>query len=208
VTAGPPQQGGKALVFNQRENTMNKQIFAALAALALSAGASAQGYGVISVGTARLNLDCSGATTCDKSDTAYKLIGGYKFSPNLAGEIGYFNFGKAKASDAVTRAEISNTAFGGGIAFHQDLSPDWNFVARLGLAQVKTKISGSIVGLGSGSDSDNNTSLYGGLGVGYKISKTVSLDAAWDFSKSKYNKNGADESGNINVFSLGVSFWF
>jgi OOP family OmpA-OmpF porin len=187
---------------------MNTKLLTALAALTLSAAASAQTYGVASVGIARVDVDCTGAASCDKSDTGFKLMGGYKFTPNVAAEIGYFDFGKAKASGSGVNAELKNSAFGGGVAYHLDLAPSWNAVGRLGLAQVKTKISGTVSGLGSASDSDNNTALYAGLGVGYKLSKTLSIDGAWDLSKSKYNKNGVDESGNINMFSVGVTFGF
>lgn len=187
---------------------MKTKLLTALAALTLSAAASAQPYGVVSAGVARVDVDCSGTATCDKSDTGFKLMGGYKFMPNLAAEIGYFDFGKVRASAPGINAELKNSAFGGGVAYHLDLAPSWNAVGRLGLAQVKTKISGTVAGLGSASDTDNNTALYAGLGVGYKISKTLSVDGAWDLSKSKYNKNGVDESGNINMFSVGLTFGF
>jgi OmpA-OmpF porin, OOP family len=191
---------------------MKTQLLTALAALTLSTAASAQFYGVVSAGVSRLDVDCTGASNCDKTDTGFKLLGGYKFMPNLAAEVGYFDFGKAKATfqDPVLgpiNADIKNTAFGGGVAYHVDLAPNWNAVGRLGLAQVKTKLGASALG-SSGSDSDNNTALYAGLGVGYKVAKNVSIDGAWDFSRSKYNKNGVDESGNINVFSVGVTFGF
>lgn len=187
---------------------MKCQILVATALLGFAAAASAQTYAVASVGSATLNVDCTGAATCDKSDTAVKLIFGYKFNPNLAVELGYFDFGKARASGSGVSAEIGNTAVGLGLAYHQEMAPNWNFVARLGAAQMKTKITGAIVGLGSGSDSDNNMTAYGGLGIGYMFSKSVSLGAAWDFSKSKYNKNGVDESGNINAYGLNLMFEF
>ena len=187
---------------------MNTQILAALAALTFSAGASAQGYGAVSVGIARLNVDCSGTSSCDKSDTAFKLLGGYKFIPSVALEVGYFNFGKATAAASGVNVGIKNAGFGVGAAFHQDLGSDWNAVARLGIAQIRTKIDASVSGAGAGSDTDSNAALYGGLGVGYKLTKTTSIDVVWDFSKSKYNKNGLDESGSINAFSAGVTFAF
>ena len=187
---------------------MKRHLLTGLAVLAFSAAASAQSYGVVSVGSSKLNLDCSGATVCDTSGVGVKLLGGYKFTPNLAAELGYFNFGKAKAADSGISLDVTNTAFGAGLAYHQDFAPDWNFVARLGVAAVKTRVDAVVAGLGAASDSDNNTALYGGLGVGYKLSKTMSLDAAWDFSKSKYNKNGVDTSGNINMFSVGATFGF
>ena len=187
---------------------MKTQLLTALAALTLSTAASAQFYGVVSAGVSRVDVDCTGASNCDKTDTGFKLLGGYKFMPNLAAEVGYFDFGKATASGGGVSAEIKNNAFGGGVAYHLDLTPTWNAVGRIGVAQVKTKLSGTVAGVGSASDDDKNTALYAGLGVGYKVAKNVSIDGAWDFSRSKYNKNGVDESGNINVFSVGVTFGF
>jgi OOP family OmpA-OmpF porin len=179
---------------------MKKQLIAAAAATLLCSGAFAQGYVSASVGTARLSADCSGTTSCDKSDTGFKLLGGYKFAPNLGAELVYFDFGKATASDGIATVEIRNSAVGAGVAFMQDIAPSWNFVGRLGLASVKTKITA----LGS----DSNIALYGGLGVGYKITPAVSVDAAWDFSKSKFDKNGVSDSGSINMFSIGLTVGF
>lgn len=187
---------------------MKTQLLTAIAALTLSTAASAQFYGVASAGLTRLDVDCTGTSSCDKSDTGIKLLGGYKFMPNLAAEIGYFDYGKSKAAAPGITGDIKNSAFGGGVAYHLDVAPNWVGVGRLGLAQVKTKISGTVAGLGSASDSDTNTALYGGLGVGYKLNRNLSIDGAWDFSKSKYDKNGASTSGNINMFSAGVTYAF
>lgn len=187
---------------------MKKHSLIGLAALAICTAAAAQPYAVVSAGSARMNVDCTGVASCDKSDTAFKLLGGYRFAPTWAVEFGYFDFGKARAADAGVALEITNSALGVGVAFHQDLGTDWNAVARLGAARVKTKISGSVSGLGSASDSDNNVAAYGGLGVGYKLSPKVSLDLAWDFTRSQFKKDGLDETGNLNAVSLGLTFSF
>ena len=158
---------------------------------------------MISAGTSRHDVDCEGAATCDKSGTAFKLLGGYKFRPNLALEGGYMSFGKSKFADSGASLNLTVSGFGVGGAFHQDLAKDWNFVARLGLAQMKTKADATL-GTASGSDSESNAQLYGGLGLGYKLNKQVSIDAAWDFSKGEY----ANQKGNVNAFSLGLTFDF
>src|SRR5262245_32793760 len=87
------------------------------ALLVASAAASAQGYAVLSAGASQLDLDCAGASTCDKSGTSFKLLGGYSFAPNMAAEFGYFDFGKARAADSGASLDVKTTAFGGGIAF-------------------------------------------------------------------------------------------
>jgi OmpA-OmpF porin, OOP family len=186
---------------------MKKLALVALATLAFSAAASAQVYAVVSAGVSQHDVDCSGTTSCDKSGTAFKIMGGYKFMPNLAGEVGYMDFGKTKVSVGSTNLDINVSGFGAGVAFHGDFSPNWVGVARLGLAQVETKLTASVPGA-SASDSDDNANVYGGLSIGYRVSKSVSIDAAWDFTRGKYNKNGLDESGNVNAFSLGMTFSF
>jgi opacity protein-like surface antigen len=72
---------------------------------------------------------------------------------------------------------------------------------------VKTKLSASLSGV-SASDSDDNANLYGGLSIGYRVTKNVTVDAAWDFTRGKYERNGLDESASVNAFSLGMTFWF
>lgn len=188
---------------------MKKQFFVLAGALALSMSASAQQmYGTIGVGQGHTNLDCSGTTTCDRTGSAVKVMGGYKFAPGIAGEIGYMSFGKAKATEPSGSGEITNSGFGGGVAFMGDLSPNWTGTARLGLLMMKTKISGTVTGLGSGSDSDTNPQLYVGLGLGYKVSKDVSIDGYADFSRGKYDENGASTKGNVRALGVGVTFAF
>jgi OmpA-OmpF porin, OOP family len=188
---------------------MKKQILVALAAMALSSLASAQTYGVVSFGGSKVAIDCEGAEKCDESGTSFKLLGGYKFSPNVALEGGYMSFGKAKFADAGDTGSVSVGGFGIGGAFHQELSPNWMFVARAGLGFMTTKLAANVAGVGSGSTSDNNVAVYGGLGLGYKINKQMSIDASWDFSKGKYNKDGFDlGSANVNAYSIGMTFAF
>jgi OmpA-OmpF porin, OOP family len=187
---------------------MKRNSLIAVAALAFSAAASAQTYGVVSAGASRHSIDCAGATTCDRSGSAFKLLGGYKFTSQVAGEAGYFDYGKSNVSGGSASLGVKVNGFGAGVAFHGDFSPNWTGVARLGIAQLKTKLDASMAGVGFLSDSDNNVALYGGLGVGYRISKMVTIDGAWDFTRGKYDKNGLSESGGVNAFSLGVTFSF
>ncbi len=181
--------------------------WAAVAALSLSTAASAQGYLGASIGQTHLNADCSGTLTCDTSDTGFKAFGGYKFHPNMALELNYLNFGKAKASALVggttVNAEIKTTGIGAGVAFMGEFAPSWLGTARVGVARVKTEITGSMSGLFA-SDSESSTQAYFGLGVGYAMTKNVSLDLSADFSRSHY----AGESSNVRMVGLGLTASF
>ena len=182
----------------------NKKIAAAVAALLVSGVAVAGPYVVGSVGVASWDVDCEGAANCDKTDVGFKLLGGYKFASNLAVEAGYFNFGKARISDSGLSADFKAVAFGAGLAVHTDISPQWNAVARLGVASVRTTLDASLAGYGSASDEQSSTQAYAGLGVGYLLTPALSLDAALDFTNAKFE----GEKGNISKFSLGLTYSF
>src|SRR4051812_44677191 len=64
---------------------MKKILLTALIAMAGSVGAHAEGiYVGVAAGGTNLDLDCAGAPSCDKSDTGFKLFGGYKLTENIA----------------------------------------------------------------------------------------------------------------------------
>jgi opacity protein-like surface antigen len=189
----------------RKDFIMNKRLLVAAATLALAGTASAQNYLVLSAGSSDHDLGCGGATVCDESGTAFKLLGGHKFSPNFALEGGYMSYGKRKASDSGLGISLNTTidGFGIGGAFHHDFTPQWNFVARLGLAQMKAKAKATVGGA-TGSDSDSSAQLYAGLGVGYRLSKQMSIDAAWDTSRAKITGEKLD----VSAISLGLTFSF
>lgn len=173
----------------------------------LSSAAFAQGYVGLGVGPGKLDFDCADATTCDTTSTGWKLFGGYKFSPNWGVEVNYFDFGKAVASldtgEGILSGEVKGTGLGAGVALFAPFAPDWSGVARLGIASTKAKVSGTFAGT-SATDSETSTNAYYGLGLGYAVSKNVSVDAAIDFSKIKY----AGESVKTRLFSVGLTYSF
>lgn len=181
---------------------MKKIVLALATVTSLFAGSAfAEGiYVGAAIGQGHTNLDCSGAPTCKRNDTGFKLYGGYKFMPNLSGELTYFDFGKAKAGDATTTLDLRSSAVGLGVAFGGEFAPQWSGVARLGVASVRMKGDATSGGL-SGSTSESSTQAYAGLGVGYAIDKTLNVTADLDFTRGKI----AGETGNLRLVSIGVN---
>ena len=175
----------------------------ALTTSLLSGTAFAQAYVGAAVGSVKADIDCAGTISCDNSSSGFKLIGGYKFTPNIAAELSYFDFGKAKARvnlPPVADLEMTAKAFALGVAFSGNFNPSFYGVARLGVANVKAEVA--IVG--AGSDSATKTHPYFGLGVGYRLSKALSVDLAADFSKAEY----AGEQANLRMLSVGLNYAF
>jgi OmpA-OmpF porin, OOP family len=184
------------------------QAIVAAIALMAAASAQAQGYAGINVGGSRINVDCAGLTSCDKSDTGFKLYGGYDFGGGLAGEVVYFGWGKVKATGdfgggLTGSGSLKADGFGAGVAYFFPVSPDWMPVVRAGIVRNTGKIDISTT-LGSASDKQNSTTGYFGLGIGYKISPNLFVTGEWDFSRVKYDIEKAD----TNLLSLGLRFKF
>ena len=120
----------------------------ALAAATLMA--QAQPYVTGSIGMTRASDDCEGTRNCDKTDVGFKVLGGYKLSPNLGIEGGYYNLGKISATVPVgfanVAAEIKTTGLGVGVAMFGDVAPQANVFGRLAIASLKTKVSASYAG--------------------------------------------------------------
>jgi OOP family OmpA-OmpF porin len=53
------------------------------------AGSEAGWYVGASLGQSQVDVDCSGTTTCDDKDSAWKIFGGYQFNRNFSVELGY-----------------------------------------------------------------------------------------------------------------------
>lgn len=187
---------------------MNKHAIV-LAALIAAASAQAQTqapepvYMTTAAGASHMNLDCTGATSCDASDVGAKLVGGYQFGNGLSLELGYIAFGKFRAADGALGLTVKPTAFLLGGAYALPLSTDWGLNLRLGAAHVKTKIS-AVAGSLSGKDSESKVKVYAGVGLNYAVSKTVKIELGADSTQAEY----AGEKGSIRLISLGATFSF
>jgi OOP family OmpA-OmpF porin len=160
----------------------------------LAGVAQASPYVTGSLGTSTVDA-CDGVDDCDDGSTGFKILGGYKFNPNIAVEAGYFSFGKASAGGETLKA----TGLGIGGAFHYDTGSDFVVFGRLGVADMKAKNE-----FGSESFSDSSSQLYGGIGLGYKLSATTTIDASYDFSKIEI----VEDEFDVNMFSVGLTFSF
>ena len=132
-----------------------KKVMLALAALVCSAAAvQANPYAGVAAGLSHIDINCEGARTCEDRGTGFKVYGGYQFTPNVAGELVYLNFGTVHVADPGVSLDLKVHGFGGGVAFHVPLATQWNLLARLGVVSIRTKADASVTGTGSGSASE------------------------------------------------------
>lgn len=188
-----------------------------LAAAALALPASAQrvdasnAYLGVSLGQAKYGDVCSGLSgfTCDDKDTAFRIFGGYQFTPNLAVELGYADLGSAAFRGTSGGVAITGneefTAFDLVGVASWPIGTAFYVYGKLGLyhGEVTATAVGTLGGVSSrGSASDSGTDFTFGLGAGFDVSRNVGLRLEWQ----RYN--GFSDADNLDVFSLGLLYRF
>ena len=183
---------------------MKKIISAALLTLAVG-GASAQAYVGGSFGLAKVALDCTGASSCDDTDTGYKAYVGYTDPAwkHFSVEAGYIDFGKARASDPSLSLEIKAKALFLAAALRGDFTANFGGSARLGFANVKTTCRATLGSL-AGEVSETSVTALFGVGLDYAFTKNLKAVASADFSQGEC----AGDSGTVSLLSIGAQYNF
>jgi OOP family OmpA-OmpF porin len=191
---------------------MKKVIFAALLAAGfISAPVFAQQskaswYAGGSFGQSKANDACDGASelgfSCDDSDTAWKIIGGYQVNRNFALELGYTDLGEVSASGGGLNASIESSAWelvGLGIL---PLANRFSLFGKAGLFRSESDLNIS----GIANESETNTGLTFGVGAMFDVTSNVSVRAEWQ----RYQDVGGGDTGeaDVDVMSVGALFRF
>jgi OOP family OmpA-OmpF porin len=186
---------------------MFKKILLATAMMALMGGASAEMTSFrigAAVGSARLDFDCSGATSCDKSDTSYKIYGDYRLNDMWSVEAGYMKLSQLKATLGADDLKIKATAPYLALAARSNIMQDLDGVVRLGLARVRTESSVLVSGV-TAEQAQIKVKPYLGLGLEYSIMPNLQAVVGADFTQGE-----ADDmtTGTIRFLSVGVQYGF
>jgi OmpA-OmpF porin, OOP family len=182
-------------------------IFTLLVGSFISTAALAQTYVGITGGASRLD-DCNSSfDSCDKAAFGLKVYGGYKFTPNIALEAAYADLGKFNASGPSGSFSGSTklSAFSVGGAFFYELVPNVTAIARLGLASGKVKLVADIPSKNfSTSDTENKINPYLGVGLGYSLTPSWSINGTLDLNRMKFD----GITKNTFMLGAGISYGF
>ena len=118
----------------------------------------------------------------DDTDTAFRVYGGYTFSPLLTAEVGYLDLGEYRGEvpgiggPATTRVDLDGFTL--GMRPQLALNQHWYAQAQVGLflwdsdAVIDTS-------LGSVRESDDGEDLYYGLGIGRDLGSAWQVSGEW-----------------------------
>ena len=145
-----------------------------------------------------------GFDSCDDKKTAWKIFGGYQFTPNFAVDAGYTKLGKFTASFGPETEEAKVTAWEASLLAGAPLVGGLSIFGRLGLYRASVEDVDNLFGTFK---HDNNDFTYG-LGLGYDVTRNLGVRAEWQ----RYNKVGGGETAlgagvgqKSDVDVLGVS---
>ncbi|HEX5372563.1 MAG TPA: outer membrane beta-barrel protein [Aquabacterium sp.] len=163
-----------------------KKILSAVALAAACGVASAQGYAGALIGMTEYTEDCPVA--CDKSDTGFKIYGGYEVMPNLSVEVAYTDFGTLKFNAG---GSIEGYAVSAVAAYRYAFTNELSGVGRLGLGYFSQNGKGIPT-------EDDEFGLYAGLGIEYAINADFKVVGAFDLAKD----------GDVHIFGIGAQMGF
>ena len=178
--------------------TLQKTLLALAAGSLLSMGAQAAvsygngytGQPYVGVKVGQFDLDVDGA---DKP-TAYGVYGGYNFDPNFGIEAEYVGSDDADYYNG----DIDAKSYGAYGTYRYQF-PNTGLYAKGKLGVAKTEIEGNylVKDAERKSISQSDTSLAGGVGLGYSVNPNFSVEA-------EYDKLGSD----VDLMTVGAQLKF
>ena len=146
----------------------------------------------------------------DKTDVFQNVRFGWRWNGLVGAEIGYAYLGKAKDVQDFTSESAKARAAQLGVTAKYNFFENWYVTGHGGYLRSRT--TGAVtVGDVSASEKSWNNGWYAGAGVGYDVTKNVSLALNYDNYHVKYGREGASapqENTNVAAYSASVEYRF
>lgn len=192
-------------------------VFGAFSLAAGPLAAHAQGwYGGVGFGQSKADVECEPeyealladiSCSADDSGSAWKLFGGFKFSPNAAIEFSYIDLGEftIKGTDSFfgsTRFSVEPTGFNIAGVGSVPVSSNFSLLGKIGLFlwDIDTRLGTSI---GSASESDSGTDLMFGVGAAFEFTKGTALRVEWERFSDVGDEDTTGES-DVDLLSASI----
>jgi OOP family OmpA-OmpF porin len=180
----------------------------AFAGLALPATVRAQTNVCQAAGGSKFEIDCSGATSCDKTSGAYKLVAGVQANDNLAFEMAYHVQGASRFSGVDPSAgNVSGEYRGRGIGLFGVVVAPYGrragLFGKLGIVNTRVELKAQSAS-GEASRAERHTNVAWGVGAGYDL--TDSISTRLEFERARVKFLGA--RNDVDMVTLAVLYRF
>lgn len=185
-------------------------------AMALSNPASAgffdftlRPYLGVSAGQSKADIACPAGTSCDDSDTAWKVYGGLEVNEFISMQAGYIDLGKVGYSGTKTGSRKTDGMLLQIVGTYA-LNPSFSLMAIGGMNILNTEVNGSVAGTPNGNSGDTDIVWSAGLGGQYNFTQSLGLRMEWEryFKTGSPSANGGTGEANVDLLSAGLVYKF
>ena len=189
---------------------LNKIAVATLILGVMATPAMADGfYGALDFGQAKGKDTCTGAAEigvvgCKDTSSAYRIGGGYQYTPMWGAEISYGDYGSASLGSfmGIPLGDWETSGFQiSGIGTFP-LGAGFDLIGKLGIARTKLDLKTFI-----GTYTDTSTKLAAGIGAQYNVSNSVAIRAQYE-DLGKVGDDATTGKSKITLLTAGVVFKF
>lgn len=138
------------------------------------------------------------------TETAWNLAYGQAVDPNWGYELGYMHFGDVSRAPPGQQSSnfYSHALYAAGVA-STPLNKATHAYAKVGLALIESKGSGSAATLGSAVGTRSDTNLIGGIGLDYRFSPQVSGNIEYQYFGDAYRS-----LVTLSAWTVGLRYGF
>jgi OmpA-OmpF porin, OOP family len=161
-----------------------------------------------SIGQSKADDFCTGVpggVSCEDTDTALRVLGGYQFNKHLGLEVGYHQLGEVSVSALGLFAKVESKAWELLAVGTLPVADRFALYGKVGVYRGETEAATNVPGFAA-SMSETNTDLTFGIGLRFDITGNLGVRAEWQ----KYQDMGGGNIGeaDIDVMSIGLLYRF
>lgn len=185
-----------------------KKLLSAVLLTALSTTAMAEGrFFSVDIGQSTAKDTCASlGAACTDSGTAYRIGGGYQFTPNLGVEASYGIMASAKASGVFGSAEYKPRSMQVSGTGKFPISGPFSLIGKVGLVRTTVDLSASN---SFGSYSPSATTFNLGWGVGGQVDLADGLALRAQFEDlGEIGDANTTGTAKLTLLSLGITMNF
>jgi OOP family OmpA-OmpF porin len=133
---------------------------------------------------------------------------GWRWNGLVGPEVGYTFLGRPRDISNGSDAKIKSEAAILGVNGKYDFYGNWFVTAHGGYLRSRTKTEDALVDGGSINHDSMSNGWYAGAGVGYDVTKNVSVGINYDNYHVKYDLGDAGTKSNIAAYTATVQYSF
>ena len=175
-----------------------------LIATCVSVQVRAQAYAGAALGQSRVDLVCTSDMACAQHGTAFKLLAGYRVTPNAAVEAMYYDQGHATLSGTRLAGDLHSRGIGTHLLLIAPLAERATLTGKIGLVAARISMAGDASTSASARGAEWRVHSGWGVAGGYEFSSHIGARLEFERVHAKFH----DEKILIDLMTAGLVYRF